>query len=277
MADATALTGLADGTGTTTGVRGFVSSPSGRAGLFQNFGGGDLIVAANSGDLDTPEFEVDNDGDVTAKSFSGAGSGLTGVTAGDLNCSTCVSRGELAGDSVTSQKIENGSIAFADIGGNGCGANQLMKWNGSAWACATAASDLNCTTCVSGGELAGDSVTGDKIQNGSITLADIGQNGCTVGQGVWWNGLSWACFDPGLSGYQRGSSAFVCAADTHCTYTATCPSPKKVISGGIGGAGTSLVVRDSYPKTDSVWEVVVYADGSSAGFSIYVICAYTAS
>ncbi len=39
-------------------------------------------------------------------------------------------------NSVTSAMIVNGTILFADMGQNGCANGQVMKWNGSAWACA---------------------------------------------------------------------------------------------------------------------------------------------
>ena len=36
-------------------------------------------------------------------------------------------------NAVTSAKIQDGAIQFGDIGQNGTGLNQIMKWNGSAW------------------------------------------------------------------------------------------------------------------------------------------------
>lgn len=42
----------------------------------------------------------------------------------------------LADNAVTTGKILDGTILFADISQNACGSNQIMKWNGSAWACA---------------------------------------------------------------------------------------------------------------------------------------------
>lgn len=39
-------------------------------------------------------------------------------------------------DSITSAMIVNDTVAFADIGQNDCLAGQIMKWDGSAWACA---------------------------------------------------------------------------------------------------------------------------------------------
>jgi hypothetical protein len=47
-------------------------------------------------------------------------------TAQDVNCLGCVG----------SQEIEDGTITFDDIGDNGCAAQQIMKWNGTAWVCA---------------------------------------------------------------------------------------------------------------------------------------------
>ncbi len=42
----------------------------------------------------------------------------------------------IADNSVTSTKIINGAIQFADIGQNGAATGQIMKWNGSAWVAA---------------------------------------------------------------------------------------------------------------------------------------------
>jgi hypothetical protein len=40
---------------------------------------------------------------------------------------------DVADNSITSQKIVNGTIQFSDIGQNGAANGQVMKWNGSAW------------------------------------------------------------------------------------------------------------------------------------------------
>ncbi len=42
----------------------------------------------------------------------------------------------IADNSVTTGKIVNGTISFADIGQNGATSGQIMKWNGSAWVAA---------------------------------------------------------------------------------------------------------------------------------------------
>jgi hypothetical protein len=56
-----------------------------------------------------------------------AGSSSQGGAALDLVCSDCVKSAE----------IEDGSIAFADIGQNDCGPGQVMKWTGAQWTCST--------------------------------------------------------------------------------------------------------------------------------------------
>lgn len=70
------------------------------------------------------------------------------------------------GDSITSAEIENGTIALADLSDNGCGTNELLKYNGSEWTCASDAT---------GGSAALD----DAYNNGqSITVdaADVDVN-----------------------------------------------------------------------------------------------------
>lgn len=41
------------------------------------------------------------------------------------------------GTSIDTSEITNGTILFADLSQNGCSGNDIIKWNGSAWACAT--------------------------------------------------------------------------------------------------------------------------------------------
>jgi hypothetical protein len=67
--------------------------------------------------------------------FNYAGSTSKGGPATNLSCTGCVSQSVLADNAVNSTKIENGSILFGDIGGNGCTANQIMKYSGTAWGC----------------------------------------------------------------------------------------------------------------------------------------------
>jgi hypothetical protein len=59
---------------------------------------------------------------------------LSGVaSSAHTHDSAYVNAGEA--NSITSAMIVNGTINFSDIGQNGCSANQVMKWDGSAWVC----------------------------------------------------------------------------------------------------------------------------------------------
>jgi len=62
-------------------------------------------------------------GDATLDIVAGAGGGLQ-VNANDI---------AIADGGVTTAKIANGTILFADIGQNGAAEGQIMKWNGSTW------------------------------------------------------------------------------------------------------------------------------------------------
>jgi len=53
-----------------------------------------------------------------------------------LECDTAGYALSVGPNSVNSSNITDGSIDFVDIGQNGAGPDQVMKWNGSAWAAA---------------------------------------------------------------------------------------------------------------------------------------------
>jgi hypothetical protein len=74
--------------GSTIGVRGFVQSVGGVAGEFHNYAGGKILRGVAGTGAGTEVFQVDASGNVTAASFSGDGSGLTGVSASVLAAGT---------------------------------------------------------------------------------------------------------------------------------------------------------------------------------------------
>jgi hypothetical protein len=80
---------------------------------------------------------ADADTDTNTTYSAGTGLSLAGTTF-SLNTTYTDSQyvNEAQANSVTSAMIANGAIAFADWAQNGCTANQIPKWNGTAWACA---------------------------------------------------------------------------------------------------------------------------------------------
>ncbi|ASO03615.1 bZIP transcription factor [Arenibacter algicola] len=120
----------------------------------------------------------------------------------------------IANDAVTSAKIANGTIAAVDLNQMGAANDQVLKWNGTAWA---PAADAGGTVYTAGiglslngtdfdvddlaGEVTGptsatvianDAVTSAKIANGTIAAVDLNQMGAANDQVLKWNGTVWA-------------------------------------------------------------------------------------
>jgi len=74
-----------------------------------------------------------------------------------------------------------------------CATNEIAKWNGSAWACATAASGSGSVTSVA----TGPGLTGGPITTaGTVNLTAtqlLPTTACTTDQIIKWNGTAWAC------------------------------------------------------------------------------------
>lgn len=106
-------------------------------------------------------------------------------------------------DAISSAMILDSSIQFGDIGQNGAGAGQIMKWNGSDWVASEdeTGTGWNWSDSSSYGP---DSVffsnnanhaylsdSADAITDGAVDFADIGENGAAYGQVMKWNGTAW--------------------------------------------------------------------------------------
>jgi uncharacterized protein involved in high-affinity Fe2+ transport len=65
-----------------------------------------------------------------------AGTGLSGGGAVSLGGTVTLNLANDFGSSIDSSEITNGTILFADLNDNGCGNQDVIKWNGSAWTCA---------------------------------------------------------------------------------------------------------------------------------------------
>lgn len=93
------------------GILGLSESATGSGGVFLNFAGGDAIIAGQ--DSMNPDFTVDSDGNVTATSFTGVGSGLV-----DLPL-TIIRRSEVSIGSTPS--LQSPSCAAGELlTGGGC-------------------------------------------------------------------------------------------------------------------------------------------------------------
>ncbi len=116
----------------------------------------------------------------------------------------------------------------------GCSNGQVPKWNGDSWICASdndtiytagtgisitnhtinntgdtdPSDDLTKTTNFQGDvtgtynnlQIASGAVGTNEIEDGSISFADIGQNGCSAGQIMKWNGNAWVCASDEIGG-----------------------------------------------------------------------------
>lgn len=113
--------------------------------------------------LDTPSLDISGSGAITgATGFTSSGtitlSGLTSCTALETNGSGVISCGDdddttyTAGDglglsggtfsadlgsTISSAEIENGTVALVDLSDNGCAEDEILKYSGSAWECAS--------------------------------------------------------------------------------------------------------------------------------------------
>jgi len=125
----------------------------------------------------------------------------------------------------------------------GCTDTQIAQFVGSAWTCVAdpaIATDVNCVGCVSTIDLAADSVTGEKIEDSSITASDLGASGCAGNEVLKWN---------------SGTSLWECAVDidTDTTFSGAdfavsnqaCPGGQKATGVDASGSVTCAVDIDT--------------------------------
>ena len=159
---------------------------------------GQVIKSDGTGWACAADNDTNSGGTVTQVS---TGKGLTG---GPITTTGTIS---LADDGVTSSKIQDGTIAFADWSSNGCTAGYLSKWSGTAWECAAdndtnsggTITQMSTGTGLTGGpitttgtiSLADDGVTSSKIQDGAVSFSDMSLNSCTNDQVIKSNGTGW--------------------------------------------------------------------------------------
>lgn len=160
---------------------------------------------------------IDASGNVTCQSDTNSGGTVTSVGTGT----------GLTGGPITT----TGTIAVASSFQlpQGCPANQIAKWSGSAWVCANDDNSGGTVTSVTAGSgltggsitttgtisvanggitdsmLAANSVDSSKIVDGSVTAAKISGSGATNGQVLKFNGTSvlWSTDSTGLGSFDQ--------------------------------------------------------------------------
>lgn len=83
-----------------------------------------------------------------------------------------------------------------------------------------------------------------------------------------------------LSGWQRGFFDFSCSAASVCAVTVNCALGRKVLSGGLELPGLTLTAKadisldDTFPLSDSQWQVTATNFGASAvTYRAWAVCA----
>lgn len=84
--------------------------------------------------LYTPGAGLTLSGGQFSVNFAGSGSATTASRSDHHHDAAYVNEGQA--NSVNSTMIVDSTLSFADLNRNGCGTGQIIKWNGSAWACA---------------------------------------------------------------------------------------------------------------------------------------------
>ncbi len=193
-------------------------------------------------------------------SCSGATPFVTGidpdglVTCGAAPAGVVTSVGGAAPISVSSGAAPQISIAPCTTAG------QILKWNGTAWACATDVdTDTNSggtvTSVAAGSGLTGGTITGSgtigiatggvtsaMIADGTITFADWA-NVCTLNQIPKWNGSAWACAADVDTDTNSGGTITGVTAGSGLTGGGT--SGAVTLSTFFGGSGTATSVARS--------------------------------
>lgn len=167
-------------------------------------GGSVVLNGQTPGILVTPNgsnnFTIANTGDINAADD------ITNTSSAGGDLSGNFSNLQINPAAVGSSEIQNGSIEAVDFGQMGASANQILKWNGSAWAPANdetgapggGLTQVAVNTPLSGNGTVGNpilitpnSIGSNLIQDGSIGSTDLAQMGATSQQVLQWDGTKW--------------------------------------------------------------------------------------
>lgn len=160
----------ASGVSSVFGRGGAVTAQTGdyNAGQITNTPAGSIAASSVQGALNELDTEKLGTGLASGLVFVGNGSGQAAGVAlsGDatLSNSGVVT---VANGAITSAKIADGTIAFADLASNSCSNGQTIKYNGSAWVCAA---DSDTALAIGGLDAETKSANGAVISSGTLYL-----------------------------------------------------------------------------------------------------------
>ncbi len=114
-------------------------------------------------------------GNLDATSFSGDGSGLSGVVADDLSCTDCVGSDEIAGGAVGSDQINAAAIGSDEIATGAVGSDEITGGavGGNEIADGAVGGDEIATGAVGSGKIAAGAVGSDEIATGAVGSGKI--------------------------------------------------------------------------------------------------------
>ena len=181
------------------------------------------------------------------------------ITGPDL-AANAITSGVILDGTIAAADIADGTLTLAKLGQNSCSSNQIIKWNGTNWACAADVdTDTNTTySADSGLSLTGTtfsltlaSGSGLALSGGALTLL----NTCASGQYLSWNGASWGCTSTVMP------TIFQVVAGDSGSATADAASDTITL---VGGSGLTSTAADT---PDTITFNIDLASGSGLGFS----------
>jgi len=174
------------------------------------------------------------------------------LESGDGEWKNIISESSLSSKSISTSKIKDGAVTAEKLNSNGCSNGQILKFNGTKWACAvdSAGGDSIFGASIDSSEIIDGTIAIADLANGAVTVAKMSSNSCTSGQILKYNGSAWACAADDASGGssiwgQNGANIYFNTGNVGIGMT----SPGALLSLGTSLADKKLLFydNDAYP------------------------------